>query len=60
MTSNNERFLIYTALLLICVVMGALLGIEAGTWTLVQMTAAIELTYWLGAPYGGHPSRRST
>ena len=59
MTSNNERYLIYTALLLICMLISALLGIEAGVWTLIQMTAAIELMYWLGAPYGDNPSRRS-
>ena len=57
MTLNNERALIYAALLLICILISALLGLEAGTWTLVQMTAAIELMYWLGSPYGDNPPR---
>lgn len=50
MDTLDERFLIYTALLLLCAVAGVFLGLVVAAWTFVQMTAVIELVYWIGGP----------
>ena len=48
MDKLEERFLIYTALLLLCAVASVFLGMTAGLWTFVQMAAVVELTYLIG------------
>lgn len=59
MTTRDERWLVYTALVVVSSLVAMLLGIEAGAWTLVQMTAATELMYWLGSPFGDDHTPRT-
>lgn len=59
MTSRDERWLVYTALVLLSGLVALLVGIEAGIWTLLQMTAATELMYWLGSPFGDDHTQRT-
>jgi len=49
MADRKERKLIYTVLLLMSVACGAIFGVAAGLWTLVQVAVVIELMFWLGA-----------
>lgn len=46
MAAVEERFLIYTALLVLCATSGAFLGPVAALCTFVQVAAIIELVYW--------------
>ena len=46
MEKVEERFLVYTALLVLCTTIGALLGPSAGILSFFQIAAIIELTYW--------------
>ena len=50
MGTLEERFLIYTALAILCCTAGAFLGAAAGIYTFMQIAAVIEVTYWLGSP----------
>lgn len=50
MNPIEERFLIYTALVLVCSTASVFVGWQAGFWTLVQMAGVVELVYWLGRP----------
>ena len=50
MNKLEERFLIYTALLLLCAFSSVFLGVIMGLWAFVQMAAVIELMYYVGAP----------
>ncbi|MEP1470254.1 MAG: hypothetical protein ABJK20_17320 [Halieaceae bacterium] len=59
MTTRDERWLVYAALVLVSSLMALLLGIESGIWTLLQMTAATELMYWLGSPFGDDHTQRT-
>ena len=46
METVEERFLIYTALMILCATIGTFLGLAAGFWSFVQIAAVIELIYW--------------
>lgn len=48
MDAIDERFAVYTAILLICSAVGALTGIVAGAATLGILAMGVELAYWLG------------
>ena len=50
MTSTEERFLIYAALLMVCAAAGLLLGPAAALWSFVQIAFVIELLFLFGAP----------
>ena len=44
----DERFVIYTALVLLCSIASVFLGMAAGLWSFLQIAAVIELLYWVG------------
>ena len=44
----DERFAVYTAILLICSAIGALSGVLAATVTLGLVVAGVEVAYWIG------------
>jgi hypothetical protein len=46
MTALEERFLVYTALSVLCATSGAFLGPAAGVCSFLQILAVIELIYW--------------
>jgi hypothetical protein len=48
MTFVEERFLIYTALVVVCAAAGSLLGLAVAIWSFLQMVVVIELMYMLG------------
>ena len=50
MKTMEERFLIYTALLLLCGAAAALVGAVAALWSFLQIIAVIELLILAGAP----------
>ena len=50
MDTLEERFLIYTALAILCCTASAFLGAAVGMYTFMQIAAVIEVTYWLGSP----------
>ena len=50
MDTLDERFLIYSALLVLCAFAGVFLGLVAASWTFFQVAAVIELVYWIGGP----------
>lgn len=50
MNKWGERFLIYTALAVLCVMTAAFAGGAAGFWSFVQVAAVIELIYWMARP----------
>ena len=52
MNKLGERFLIYAALGLLCVLTGAVVGTAAGLWSFVQIVAVIEFIYWIAGPLG--------
>jgi hypothetical protein len=49
-TILGERFVIYTALVLLCSIVSVFLGMAAGLWSFLQIAAVIELLYWAGLP----------
>jgi hypothetical protein len=49
MNTMGERIFVYSALLAVCVLLSALLGLPAGIWSLLQIVAVVEFIYWLGA-----------
>ena len=46
----DERFVIYTALVLLCSIASVFLSMAAGLWSFLQIAAVIELLYWIGLP----------
>ena len=46
----GERFLIYTALAVLCVMTAAFAGSAAALWSFFQVLAVIELIYWIARP----------
>ena len=48
MDTLDERFAIYSALVILCAVASAFLGLIIGAWTFVQMALVIEFMYWIG------------
>jgi len=52
MGTLDERFLIYSALLILCSTTGVFVGLAAGLWSFVQIAAVIEFIYWIGPPRG--------
>lgn len=57
MSKLEERALIYMAMIMLCSVAGAFLGLTVGVWTFVQMAAVIEILYSLG-DHGSNSGRR--
>jgi len=57
MDTLNERFFIYSALLILCSTISVLVGLAAGLWSFVQIAAVVELMYWIGTRSGD--SKRS-
>ena len=57
MDTPDERFLIYSALLVLCSTASVFVGLAAGAWSFVQIAAVIEIIYWIGTP--GGESKRS-
>jgi len=55
----GERFLIYTALSVLCVLTAAFAGSAAAFWSFVQVVAVIELIYWLAQPVVKAPMSES-
>ena len=55
MNKLGERFLIYTALAVLCALTGAVVGSAAGLWSFVQVVAVIEFIYWIASPMGKTP-----
>lgn len=56
MNKLSERFLIYTALAVLCAMTAAFAGTAAGIWSFVQIVAVIELIYWMARPAGKSPA----
>ena len=54
MDTLDERFLIYSALLILCGVASVFLGLAAGLWSFLQIVAMIEFMYWIGTPGGDY------
>ena len=54
MNKPGERFLIYTALLILCALISALAGPAAGICSFLQVTATIEIIGWMGADSEEH------
>jgi len=54
MNTMGERIFVYSALVVLCVVLSALLGLPAGIWSLLQIVAVVEFIYWLGATGQGN------
>lgn len=50
MSKLGERFLIYAALAVLCVMTAAFAGTAAAFWSFVQVVAVIELIYWIASP----------
>ena len=50
MNKWGERFLIYTALAVLCGMTAAFAGTTAAVWSFVQVAAVIELIYWIARP----------
>mgnify|MGYP001546310641 CR=1 FL=1 len=46
MEKVEERFLVYTALMVLCATMGTFLGLAVGLLSFIQVAAIIELVYW--------------
>ena len=46
----SERLLIYPALAVLCMMTATFAGAAAGFWSFVQVTAVIELIYWIARP----------
>jgi hypothetical protein len=59
MNKMGERFLIYTALSVLCVLTAAFAGSAAAFWSFVQVVAVIELIYWLAQPVAKSPLSES-
>ena len=50
MSRLGERFLIYTALAVLCAMTAAFAGTAAAIWSFLQIVAVIELIYWIASP----------
>lgn len=50
MSTLSERFLIYAALAMLCVLTAAFTGTAAAIWSFLQIVAVIELIYWIASP----------
>mgnify|MGYP001825165190 CR=1 FL=1 len=50
MNKLGERFLIYTALAVLCATTAAFAGTVAALWSFFQVVAVIELIYWIASP----------
>jgi hypothetical protein len=48
----DERFLIYSALAVLCATAAVFLGPAAGFWSFIQIVAMIELVYWFVTSVG--------
>ena len=59
MDRTDQRFLVYTALLIVCCTIGTYLGLVAGAWTFLPIEAVLELMYWLGSHPGSVEGSRS-
>jgi len=50
MSIVDERFMIYSALAILCSTVSVFLGPTAGIWSFIQIGAVIEFLYWVGLP----------
>ena len=50
MNTVDERFMIYSALVILCSTASVFMGPAAGIWSFIQIGAVIELMYWIGLP----------
>ncbi|GHD20110.1 hypothetical protein GCM10007052_29080 [Halioglobus japonicus] len=50
MNKWGERFVIYTALAVLCGMTAAFAGTAAALWSFLQVLAVIELIYWIAQP----------
>lgn len=57
MGKRSERLLIYLALAVLCVMTASFAGAAAGFWSFVQVTAVIELIYWIARPASSRAAR---
>ncbi len=48
MADLEERFLVYTALLVPCSTLSMFAGPGAGVWALLQIALVVEMVYWIG------------
>jgi hypothetical protein len=48
MDAIDERFAVYTVIILICSAVGALIGGFAAALTLALIVSGVELAYWFG------------
>ena len=57
MNTLDERFVIYTALALLCSTASVFLGLAAGIWSFIQIAAVIEFLYWIGLSADSNPEQ---
>jgi len=50
MNCSEERFLIYTAVVILCAAIAAFASVAAGVWTFLQVSVVVELMYLMGTP----------
>lgn len=49
MSNLDVRMLVYTALVILCSVIGVTLGLAAAVYTFMQIAAVTEFIYWFGS-----------
>jgi hypothetical protein len=57
MDNLDERFLVYTALLILCSFLSVLVSLPAGIWTFLQIATVIEIIYWITFSGGDDPAQ---
>ena len=57
MNTLDERFVIYTALALLCSTASVFLGLAAGIWSFIQIAAVIEFLYWIVLSADSNPEQ---
>lgn len=57
MSATDERFMIYSALALLCSTVSAFIGVAAGVWSFIQIAAVVEFLYWMGLPGSNDPTQ---
>jgi hypothetical protein len=58
MDNLDERFLVYSGLLLLCSTIAVFTGLQAGIWTFLQVATVIELLYWLALNAADETARK--
>jgi hypothetical protein len=57
MDNLEERFLMYSALLVLCGTLSIFVGPTAGVWTFIQIATVIEIIYWITFDSGDGATR---